>query len=78
MGFLRRLTATHKTELFLFALAAAFDLSFGIEKLFLWLDHPLSNGWLAVLYLSFGLLVSGVGIFNLVRDIDTDCPKEKP
>lgn len=76
MGFLKRLTATHKTELFLLALAAAFDLSFGVEKLFLWLGRPLNDGWLAVLYLSLGIIVAAVGIYNLVRDINTDCKED--
>ena len=73
MRFLKRLSATHKTELFILALAAAFDLSFGVEKLFLWLHRPLSDGWLAVLYLSLGSLVAGVGVYNLIRDIESDC-----
>lgn len=77
MGFLKRLTATHKTELSLLALTATFDLSFGVEKLFIWLGHPLNDGWLAALYLTLGLIVSGVGIYNLIRDIDTDC-KDNP
>lgn len=80
MTFLKRLTATHKTELFLLALAAAFDLSQGLEKLLIWLGRPPSSGWLALLYITFGLIIAAVGVYNLVCDINTDCqePSRSP
>lgn len=70
---LKRLTATHKTELFLLALAAIFDLSFGVEKLLLWVGKPLSNFWLGIEYLSLGLIVSAMGVYNLIKDVESDC-----
>lgn len=70
---LKRLTATHRTELFLLTFAALFDLSFGIEKIFLWLGRPLSNFWLGIEYLSLGAIVTAMGVYNLIKDVKMDC-----
>ena len=70
---LKKLTSCHKTELFILAFAAVFDLSFGVEKIFLWIGKPLSNFWLGIGYLSLGALVTCMGIYSLIKDVQTDC-----
>jgi hypothetical protein len=70
---LKRLTATHRTELFLLALSGILDISFGIEKLFVWKNAPIPPLWMGVFFLSLGLLIGVVGVMNLVRDVREDC-----
>lgn len=73
---LRKLTATHKTELFILALSGIFDISFGIEKLMAWKGHPVPSFWAGAFYLTLGLAVAAVGVFNLIRDVHTDCTED--
>ena len=70
---LKRLSATHRTELFLLALSGVFDISFGVEKLFQWAGKPLSPLTLAIFFLAIGALTTVVGVYNLKRDINCDC-----
>ena len=69
----KRLTATHKTELFLLATTAIFDLSFGVEKLLAWKGITIDPLWFGLLYLTLGLLVASAGIYNLIKDVGADC-----
>lgn len=70
---LRKLTATHKTELAILALSGVFDISFGIEKLLVWKNIPVDPLWAGAFYLTLGLVVATVGVFSLVKDVQSDC-----
>jgi hypothetical protein len=73
MKDLRLLTATHRTELLLLGLTGVFDLSFGIEKLFVWLGRPLNPLALALFFLAIGAITLIAGVINLRQDIKCDC-----
>jgi hypothetical protein len=70
---LKKLTSTHKTELFILALAALFDLSFGIERLLIWKGMTIDPLWSGLLYLGLGLIVTVAGVYNLIKDVKSDC-----
>ena len=73
---LKRLSATHRTELFLLTLAAIFDLSFGVEKFLMYAGVAVSNFWYGVYYMGLGLLVAAVAVFNFIKDVHQDCEEQ--